>query len=278
MWQGILLGLVQGLTEFLPVSSSAHLVAAKHLLNVQQPGVALEVALHAGTLGAILAVLWRDVLALVTDALRGGLLLLRGAGAEAIEERAPLFGTAAAVVVGTIPAAVIGVLAGDAIGGLFDNLAAAGAFLCCTGAILLASRTIRPGTRERVTIGRGLAVGAAQAMALLPGLSRSGITIVAGRAAGLDRRLAGRFSFLLAVPALTGAAVWEVLRSLGTQSPAAGPPVTAGALAAGVLVSGLTGGLALIVLLRMIERGRLHWFAAYCLPAGLAMLLAGLSG
>jgi len=273
-WQGIFLGLVQGLTEFLPVSSSAHLVAAQHLLKVQPPGVLVEVALHGGTLAAILLVLWRETAALAVDGLRGGLLCVRGAGRAAIAEQAPLFGTAVAVVVGTIPAALLGVVAGDAISGLFDSLAAAGACLCCTGLILLASRWAPAGTANCVTVGRGLAIGCAQAVALLPGISRSGITIVAGRLAGLDRRTAGRFSFLLAVPALAGAAVWETIRALPGEPVAGGEPlIGTGALAAGVLVSALVGCVSLLALLRVIERGRLHWFAAYCLPAGAAMLL-----
>ena len=277
-WQGILLGLVQGLTEFLPVSSSAHLVAAQRLLDVHPPGVLLEVALHAGTLAAILLVLWREIAALAADGVRGALLYVRGAGRAAVEEQAPLFATALAIVLGTIPAGLAGVLAGDAIAGLFDSLTAAGAFLCCTGAILLASRWVPSGTQRRVSIGRGLLVGLAQAAALLPGISRSGITIVAGRMTGLDRRAAGRFSFLLAVPALAGAAAWELVRTLPVEPAAGDPLIRTGVLATGVLVSTLVGTVALIVLLRVIERGRLHWFAAYCLPAGVAMLLAGWLG
>jgi undecaprenyl-diphosphatase len=187
-----------------------------------------------------------------------------------------MFGTALAIVVGTIPAALAGVLAEDAIAGLFANLTAAGVCLCVTGLILLGSRWAPAGTRTRVTVGRGLAIGLAQSLALLPGISRSGITIVAGRLAGLDRRLAGRFSFLLAVPALAGAAVLELIRTLPGEPGAAGDSlIRAGALASGVLVSTLVGTVSLLLLLRVIERGRLHWFAAYCLPAGAAMLLAG---
>jgi undecaprenyl-diphosphatase len=275
-WHCILLGLVQGLTEFLPVSSSAHLVAAERLLNVRPPGVFLEVALHAGTLAAVLLVLWREIAVLARDGLWGALLYLRGAGRAAVAERAPMFGTALAIVVGTIPAALAGVLAEDAIAGLFANLTAAGVCLCVTGLILLGSRWAPAGTRTRVTVGRGLAIGLAQSLALLPGISRSGITIVAGRLAGLDRRLAGRFSFLLAVPALAGAAVLELIRTLPGEPGAAGDSlIRAGALASGVLVSTLVGTVSLLLLLRVIERGRLHWFAAYCLPAGAAMLLAG---
>jgi len=277
-WHGILLGLVQGLTEFLPVSSSAHLVAAQRLLDVQPPGVLLEVALHAGTLAAILLVLWREVATLARDGLRGTLLYARGAGRAAVAEKAPLFGTAAAVLVGTVPAALAGLLAEGAISRLFDSVTVAGAFLCCTGAMLLVSRWVPAGTAERVSVGRGLVIGLAQAAALLPGISRSGATIVAGRMTGLDRRTAGRFSFLLAVPALAGAATWELIRALPVEPADGEPLIRTGALATGVLVSALVGAIALLVLLRIIERGRLHWFAAYCLPAGVAMMLTGLLG
>lgn len=272
----ILLGLVQGLTEFLPVSSSAHLVAAERLLGVQSAGVTLEVALHAGTLAAILLVLWRDVAEVVRDGLRGALLWVKGAGREARRSQAPLFGTAVAIVVGSVPVGLAGTLAGEAVGRAFGSLTIAGVCLFGTGLILLAVRLAAPEGVRQVGPGRGLAVGLAQVLALLPGISRSGVTIVAGRLVGLDRRTAGRFSFLLAAPALAGAAVWELVKTRPqAATDAADPLMRTGALAAGVLVSALVGTCALMVLLRVIERGRLHWFAAYCLPAGALMALYG---
>jgi len=268
----VLLGALQGLTEFLPVSSSAHLVAAQHMLGVRSPGVVLEVALHCGTLLAILVVFRQRLRALVRDGCAGGWLWLTGRGVAATE-RAPLFPTAAAIVVGTVPAALAGVLLGGAIEAAFESLAAAGAFLIATGVLLLGSRRARPGEVVRVGVMRGLLVGCAQATALLPGVSRSGATIVAARFLGVERAEAARFSFVLAVPALVGAGGLQVVRA--ARAPGA-EPLAFGAVLVGALVSAAVGWLCLVWLLRVVQRGRLHLFALYCLPAGGLMLAAGL--
>jgi undecaprenyl-diphosphatase len=275
-----LLGLLQGLTEFLPVSSSAHLTAAEAVLGVKSPPLLSAVALHCGTLLAILVVFWRDLWAIAADGIRGCWIYLRRGDSKAVLEKAPLFVTAAAIVVGTIPAGVAGVLLHEKMEQAFGSLTASGAFLMVTGLFLLASRFAPKPKTDRVEAGRGFLIGIAQAVALLPGISRSGSTIVAGCMLGVDRRVAGRFAFLLAVPALAGAAVLEVLRNrhaLFASAPAGKDSlIQVGALAAGALVAAVVGTICLIVVMRIIERGRLHWFAAYCLPAGAAMAIAGM--
>ena len=271
--QAVLLGVLQGLTEFLPVSSSAHLVAAQHMLKVSSPPIMLDVALHFGTLLAILFVLRRSLWRLASDGLRGAYLTVRGADRAVVRERAPLLPTALAVLVGTVPAGLAGVLLQRRLEGLFSNMVAAGAFLVCTGVLLLASRWAQPGKVEVVGVGRGFLIGLAQAVALLPGISRSGITIVAGCYAGVRRDAAGRFSFLLAVPAIAGACV---LQFLHYRHGAAGAPIAGWPLFWGVLAAGVVGAVCLRLLLRVVDGGRLHWFAAYCVPAGLAMIVIGL--
>ncbi len=274
----ILLGLLQGMTEFLPVSSSAHLVAAQALLRVDSPGAMVEVALHFGTLLSIMVVFGRPLCQIVRDGVLGGLVFLKSGSIRGAEERAPLFPTALAVAIGTIPVAVAGVAFEEAVERVFDSLWGAGACLCVTGLILLGSRAA-PGARtDRVGPGRGLAVGLVQALALLPGISRSGITITAGCLLGVARGEAARFSFLLAVPALAGALVWKLRHGLqGALATASAGERTlgAGVLASGTLVAALSGIVCLLLLLRVVERGRLHWFAAYCLPAGVLMMIAG---
>jgi len=276
--QAVLLGLVQGLTEFLPVSSSAHLAAAQALLGVQAPAAGVAIALHCGTLLAILIVFWRDLWAVALDGLRGGLGILRGESMRTIVQTAPLWPTAVAIVLGSVPAGLAGLLLGEKVELLFSNVVASGALLFVTGLLLLSSRCAPAPRTDRVDARRGLVIGMAQAAALLPGISRSGATIVTGCLLGVERRAAGRFSFLLAVPAMVGAALWELRRASAAPQAAAGQDelIRAGALAAGVLVSTLVGTVCLLFLLRVVERGRLHWFAAYCLPAGAAMVLGGL--
>jgi undecaprenyl-diphosphatase len=279
--KAILLGVLQGATEFLPISSSAHLVAAQALLRQPPTGtdvptapeeLVLAVALHFGTLLAILVVFRRELLRLVADGLTGAAVVAQGRGLAAARERAPMFYLALAIVVGTIPAGVVGLLFEDAFDAAFKNLTAAGAFLICTGLLLLASRLARPPRTDAVTPAKGFLIGLAQAAALLPGISRSGSTIVAGYFTGLERDAAARFSFLLAVPALLGAAI---LKSCDLFDGATGG-VSLGAVACGTLAAALVGGACLVALLKVVARGRLHWFAAYCLPVGALMLVAGL--
>jgi len=265
----VLLGILQGVTEFLPVSSSAHLVAAQHVLDIHFEGVFLEVALHFGTLMAIVLVFWRDLLALARDGLLGTWTWLRTRDAAAVAEHAPRFATALAIVLGTVPIGLAGVFLEDTLEQAFESLMASGVFLCITGLLLLASRRAGDAHTDTVSVPRGLAIGLAQATALLPGISRSGSTIVAGYFLGVEPKTAARFSFLLAVPALVGATVLESYRALSTSS--ATMP-SAGLLGLGALVSAAVGTVCLLMLLRVIQRGRLHWFAAYCLPAGLAMM------
>ncbi|MFO8006270.1 MAG: undecaprenyl-diphosphate phosphatase, partial [Candidatus Brocadiia bacterium] len=204
LMHAILLGCLQGVTEFLPVSSSAHLVAAQALLGAEEPGIYLEVSVHFGTLLAILVVFGRELVRVARDGVRGTWLWLHGAGAEELRRYAPRLRTAVAVVVGTLPAAFAGVLLGERVEAAFESVPTAGAFLMVTGFILLGSRLARPGRTEEPGAVRGLLVGIAQALALLPGISRSGSTIVAGRLLGMERAAAARFSFVLAVPALIG--------------------------------------------------------------------------
>lgn len=268
----ILLGVLQGLTEFLPISSSAHLIAGQAVLGVSPPGATLEVALHAGTMLAILIVLRREMLAVAKDGLLGGLAVVRGRSSEDMGTEAPLFPVALAVAIGTVPAVIAGFLLGGAIEAVFESVTAGGLFLCVTGLLLVSSRFAPAGHVSRVGPLRGLLIGVAQACALLPGISRSGATIVAGRWLGVEGAAAARFSFLLAVPAIAGAAAYELATGGPAQS-AGGVP-----LACGVLASALSGAVGLILLLRIVRGGRLYWFAAYCLPAGLAMVILGMRG
>ncbi len=222
---------------------------------MEQEGATLEVALHAGTLLAVLVFLWRPLLQLV----RG----LFGVGAP--DEVRAARRTIALVGVASVPAAVIGVAFGDVIESLFDSAWVIAAGFLATGGLLLLSRRYVGAAEEIPTLGfaEALLVGCAQVLAMVPGVSRSGSTIVAGMALGVRPEQAGRFSFLMAIPVISGAAVLKVRDILDAPSGQGVP------LAIGVGTAFLSGLLALGLLTRMLRRGRFDAFAWYVIPLGL---------
>ena len=254
IWEALILGFVQGATEFLPVSSSGHLVIGQALLDVRISGLAFEVAVHVATLVSVLLVYRKRVGELALGALRGereagryiGLLLLA-----------------------TLPAAVVGLGAGDLIEALFDLSAVAGGGLLVTGSFLWSAR----GALARNPMGRpgarvALLMGLAQAFAIIPGISRSGATVVAGLWLGVEAEEAAAFSFLMAVPAILGAAVVELpaLSESGIGLPGS-------VLLAGGIAAALTGILAIRTFVAMLRRQSFHRFGPYCLALGAAFLL-----
>lgn len=286
--QAFFLGILQGATEFLPVSSSGHLVLVPWLLGWPAPGLAFDALVHWGTALAIVVYFWRDWVALVRAALRSLLVLVRprvrrAQADESVSEpqAATLPSTEQAearlawlIILGTVPAALVGWLLEDLFEGMFARPVAAAAFLLVTAALLTASE--RFGRRERgldtLTWRDALLVGLAQALAILPGLSRSGATIAAGLARGLKREQAARFSFLLATPIILGAGLLKLVDLAQVGGLAAQVPV----LVAGFLAAGLVGFGCIHFLLRYLQRRRLYPFAIYCAAAGLACLLVAL--
>ncbi len=260
-----ILGFVQGLTEFLPISSKGHLVIVERLLGVRSEGVALEVALHIGTLLAVVFYYWRD-LSLMAVAAPGTVAGLLRARIPAD----PVGRILVALALGTVPAVAVALVAGDAIESVFHSPRLAFAGFAATGFVLLTTRG-RVAGRGEARIRDGLLVGAAQAFAVLPGVSRSGTTIAAGVAAGLSREAAARFSFLLSIPAVLGAVVHELPDLLGGAGAGAsaaggaggGAAALGGPLALGVAVSFLTGLAAIRLLLVVARRNRLDVFSWY---------------
>ncbi len=251
----LLLGLVQGLTEFLPVSSSGHLVLAENLLGFHSSGVLLEAMLHWGTLLAILIVFRHDILALVRS--------LRGRGA--IEQRKEV----GFLIAGSVPVVVVGLLLQGTIESAFSSLLAVGIGLLITALVLvLGHRMAAREPRTSLRFVDSLIIGLAQAASVFPGISRSGSTIAAGRIAGLSSRQAARFSFLLAAPALFGAGLLKLLQALKGQE-----SQPWGGILVGTLVAFVSGWIAIRVVLRLVQRGRLWVFALYCGLVGLATLL-----
>ena len=249
------LGVLQGIAEILPVSSSGHLVLVKHILGVDSPGMALEIALHTGTLAAILLYYRRTIAGLVAGFLKG----------EAESRR-----MVGLLIVGTIPAGLIGIGFKHRIDAMAESPALVAGALIVTGLLLL---SLRFATRRTRTLGlpAALITGIAQAVAIAPAISRSGATIVAARHLGISPVAAAEFSFLLSIPAIAGATLVEVLDGSMASMTAIPLPL----VCAGACVAGVTGYFALTGLVRLLRTDHLWWFGFYCAAVGGLALLLG---
>ena len=268
--QAVVLGIVQGLTEFLPVSSSGHLLAVPYLLGWHDPfidSLAFSVMLHIATLLALLVYFRDDWLRLIP------------AGLAAIRDRSfrgdPDRRLAWLLAVATIPAVIVGVALNDPIENAFREARLVAITLVIGAAILFLADRLGPKTRgiETISFPLALGIGAAQALALVPGVSRSGISISAGLFAGLDRESAARFAFLMATPITAGAGIWELRKVIAGEAGVDLPivPLFAGMLAA--LISGL---LAIAILLRYLRTHGLGVFVVYRLAFAALIVVAWL--
>lgn len=272
--EAIVLGIVQGLTEFLPVSSSGHLVLFQNLFGMKEPELLFDICLHVGTLAAVVTVFHRDILDILTALVRMPQRTKTAGGFIPLCRNDPSIRMALLIVVGSIPTAIIGLLFKEIADQLFGSVAMVGFMLLVTGTVLWLTRRIRGGGRPigRTTLKDALLIGIVQGLAILPGISRSGSTISAALFLGVDRKVAGRYSFLLSIPAITGALV------LGLDTPGLRTTIPMGTIVAGSVISALVGWLALVVLLRVVDRGQLHRFAPYCWLAGIAALVLAWTG
>ena len=253
LWQVAVLAVVQGITEFLPVSSDGHLAIVEPLIwtsSQPRPGAMdLTIVLHLGTLGSILVYYRQRIWRLMGDDRRVAWLIC----------------------VGTVPAVVLvlvaKVLLDEVLEPILKSTLLAGCMLPVTGLALLFAQRASAGQREyrELTTWQALWIGCAQACAILPGLSRSGSTISAALPLGLSRQAAATFSFLLAIPALAGAGIYEAFSMLRHREALS---TSAANLAIGAGVSFVVGLGAIAVLTRVLERGRLHYFAWYCIALG----------
>jgi len=266
-WQAIFLGLVQGATEFLPISSSGHLVLVPWLLGWQPPDVFFDAVLHLGTLLAVLIYFWRDLFALAL----AWLGTLRRRGIKTGMER-----LAWLILLATIPAALAGVLLEGWFESMFGSPRLVAVLLLVTGALLcLAER--RGGRRRRAeeaNVRDALTIGIAQVLAIAPGISRSGATMSAGLWRGISRPEAARLSFLLAVPVVGAAGLLSLLKTTANGSAA---DIQLSLL--GAAVAALAGTVAIHGLLRFVRAHSLALFSYYCwLFGGLCLIIALLRG
>lgn len=267
----IVIGIVQGLTEFLPVSSSAHLVFAQSFFGLNENNLAFDVFLHLGTLVAVVAFFLPDIINMILAFFKSLGDIFKGNFVQGIKEdsyKKLVWYT----IIATIPVGVVGLLFNDIVSELFTGVTIPAFFLLITGCLLYFSQRYNVGDKNLndLSLKESIFMGLGQACAILPGLSRSGTTIACGLLAGLDKEFAAKFSFILSIPAILGAVV---VQSNGITTGLTGEfiPYTLGFLAA--VVSGL---FAIKVLLKLIEEKSLDIFSYYCWIVGALILIFSL--
>lgn len=249
MLEVTILAILQGVAEFLPISSSGHLVIGQHLLGMKEPGMRLDLFLHVGTLLSIFIFYWATVWRIVRN--REWLYALK-------------------IAVSAVPAVVVYFCFKDFIDGMFENAQMVGALLMFTGAVLIGTRYLPRGPKD-VSLLRALAMGLGQAIALLPGVSRSGMTLACARAGRVDAEKAAEFSFLMSAPLILGGTALELLKSLRATSSAS--EIGWGLTLYGAALAAVVGYVSLKILLKALK-GKWFWmFGPYCLCAGLLVLI-----
>lgn len=261
----MLLGILQGFTEFLPVSSSGHLVLAQELLEVQSASnLTFDVFVHFGTLISVVFYFWKDIVEILKS-ISKSFTMASFRESYATNE---YFRLGCAIVVGSIPAAVVGLLFRDAIKDTFTEPKLAAVNLVLTGLILFLTRLSRPKEGKDVGALSGMVIGIAQAVAILPGISRSGTTISTGLYLRLSHVQAARFSFLLSVPVIAGASLVEANTMMG-----GGVDVGLDVILIGTAVAALAGYLSIKAMLKVLQKRKISWFALYCFLVGVAGII-----
>lgn len=274
LFKAFVLGLVQGASEFLPVSSSGHLVIVPWLFGWPTSTLLFDTVVHLGTLLSILAVFGRDFVAIIRATLRSlpALFKTRGLTSSLTDTNARLGWF---IVLGSVPAAITGLLFKDALERLYQTPQAAAFFLAVTALLLAGSEWMSRNVSARaplaaLTLRQSFLIGLAQAAALAPGISRSGTTIAAALAQGLRREAATRYSFLLGAPAFLGAGLLQVVDTLAVEPSAVLAELPA--LLVGFTTSAVCGFAAIRFLLAYVRRNSLYLFSGYCLLVSLAVL------
>lgn len=261
--EAILLGIIQGATEFLPISSSGHLLLVPSLLNLDEPDLNMIAIAHLGTLMAVLAYFWSDLWQILRAVLDG---LRRRQPLETEDSRLGWY-----IVVGTIPAVVAGLLLEDFFDRVFGQPVIAAAMLLGTAALLVSGELLYTGKKPLAHMKwlDAIVIGLAQMLALMPGISRSGSTISAGLWRGLERPVAARYSFLLGVPAIAGAGLLAVVELIQAPDLTSQAPL----LLVTFLSAAIVGYVCIAFLLNWLRQRSLYLFAAYCLGFSLFFLL-----
>ena len=272
--EAIILGIIQGLTEFLPISSSGHLVLFQQLFGLKEAELFFDVCVHLGTLAAVIVVFYREIQNIIAALLR----LVSSAGEKETILRQidsdPELKMALLIIIGSIPTAVLGLMFKSIADQLFSSSFFTGLALMVTGLLLWLTRRAKLDNKgagiESFSRTKAFIIGIVQGLAIIPGISRSGSTISIGLLLGIDREVAARYSFLLSIPAIVGAAALSLKDGLSQTDPAIRLSLLGAAVAA------LIGYAALKVLLRMVKKGRLYVFAPYCWLVGIIAILLSL--
>ncbi len=270
--QSALLGLVQGLTEFLPVSSSGHLQIFKRILGAEAltTTLTMDILLHVGTLVAVFLVYYKDIGALIREFFLMIWDVLRGKP----DFKSPYRRFVLMVIIGSVPAGLVGILLKDTISNL--PLLCVGIALFVTAVLMWLSDTIAEGkkTMKTASYPSALLVGLFQAVAILPGISRSGSTITGARAAGYTREFAVKFSFILSIPAILGAALLDAVDVV--KSGMLGIEIAPALV--GMAVAAISGFLAIRWLLKLVKNSKFHYFSYYCAAAGVLAIILHFGG
>lgn len=270
LYQGVILGILQGLTEFLPVSSSGHLVLGQIFFGMSESQLVFDISVHVGTLMAVMVVYASDIMAIMKSVFR---FLLNAVTLKPIVPMLKQDSTLQMglyILAGTIPTAFIGLALKKFEHILFTSVPLVGVMLLATGTILWVSRRfyLVEDKQTGLEIKQAILIGITQGLAVIPGISRSGSTIAAGMVLGLDRHMAAKFSFLLSIPAILGAQILSVKHMMDNHL------VIDSVTLYATLVSFITGFLALKLLLKLVHSGRFHLFAPYCWLMGALVLLS----
>lgn len=259
------MGLLQGLTEYLPVSSSGHLAIAGALFGVDgEENLTFTIAVHVATVMSTLVILWREIV-----------WLLRGL----VDTKSPLLSPERRyildIVISMIPIGIVGVFFKDYVDEVFGSgLTIVGLCLIVTSAILTLSYYARPRKDENIGLARALVIGIAQSIAVLPGLSRSGSTIATGLMLGVKKEKIAQFSFLMVIPPILGEALLSILKAAKDGTAAVSGDISMSALAIGFITAFVSGCMACKWMIDIVKKGKLVYFGIYCALAGSAILLS----
>jgi len=264
-----MLGIIQGLTEFLPVSSSGHLVLLQNLFGITEPELLFDISLHVGSLMAIFIVFYQEIRNILQALLHLPALIKSSGNFKSLFADNEEIRISALILVGSIPTAILGILFHKIVDQIFGSVWIVGVMLLVTGTLLWFTRQMSVEGRPliKVSIRDVLIIGLMQGIAIMPGISRSGSTISIALFLGINREIAGRYSFLLSIPAILGAMI------LGLDSTIIQTNIPVKIILLGTLTAGIVGYIALKILLRIVKQGRLYYFAPYCWLLGAATLI-----
>lgn len=274
-FEAVILGLVQGLAEFLPISSSGHLALLQQFFGIDETKVLLfAVMLHVGTLISVFIVYWKDIWELIVELCLTIKDLCTGKGLR-LDER-PVRKLGVLIIIATIPTGIIGVLGGDFFDSLYTSIVPIGVGLIITGFLLVMAERMGSSSRglEKMNFRNAFFIGLVQGIAICPGISRSGSTLFGSLICNLDRKFAVKFVFLISIPSILGSAVMELPDAIKTGVTAA----EAGPVIVGMLVAAVSGLVAIKTMIKIVSDKKLSYFSYYVWVVGAFVVLLGIFG